>query len=788
MKDSTICHILNEVHMRVQPGRVFAVARMTSARSFLLCLVLTSLCFNAGAAEPEPFVEGWPRLFEFKGSEVVVYQPQLTEWDDHKTLHGQAAVAVTLKGQAIKLFGAVTLEADTEVDFTDRMVVMKSLRLTNLAFPNMKSTVSRRCRIAVEGALPKDKVLLISLDRVLAGMDRSQQETRITTVNLDPPPIFYSNKPAILVLFMGEPKLEPVAGVPGLLYAVNTNWDIILELGSSRYYLLNEESWLVTDNVLEGPWQPAGQLPEAFSRLPAGEHWAAVKKAIPGKRVSAVPTVFVSQEPAELILTEGIPSYAPIRGTKLLYATNTESDLFLHTEDGQVYFLTAGRWFKAKTLAGSWASASENLPADFSKIPASHDEGSVLSVVPGTPEADAAVVLASIPHKAMVNRQDTTVTVVYEGTPEFVEIAGTESAVQYAVNTPYSIFRVNQRYYCCHNGVWFEASGSAGPWIVCDEVPAVLYTIPADHPMHNVTYVYVYSSSPDVVVVGYTVGYSGYYVAPTGVIMFGLGYWANFNSSYAYYHYYHWYAYYYSYGCAARYDYHHGGYYRSARYYGPRGGIGGAVAYDPRRGTYYRGGYAKGPYGGAFVREAYNPYTDRYGVQARVSTPYQSWGRTVVADGDDWARGGHRSRGNRTVGAVTTSSGAAVVGRYNSRTDQGVVVGRDRYGDVYAARDGNVYRRQGESWEKKTDTGWDRVDTTRERSNMEAWPSQQPTQGRIDSRRITTTNARRVGVPLSTDLNRSFQSRQRGIAMRQRSINRGSVGRGASGRGAVRRR
>ena len=51
---------------------------------------------------------------------------------------------------------------------------------------------------------------------------------------------------------------------------------------------------------------------------------------------------------------------------------------------------------------------------------------------------------------------------------------------------------------------------------------AEIYTIPPDCPVYNVTYVYVYSSTPDVVYVGYTPGYLWsfpYY----GVPVYGTG-------------------------------------------------------------------------------------------------------------------------------------------------------------------------------------------------------------------------------------------------------------------------
>jgi hypothetical protein len=741
-------------------------------------LILFALCLCAGAAEPEPFKEGWPRLFEHKTGQVVVYQPQLTEWKDYQRLSAKAAVAVTLKGQKQETMGAVFIEATTEVDFSGRMVVMKALRLTDQFFPNVKSSVAAQCQKLVNTVLPAKKVVLISLDRVLAGVERSQLEGKVTELNYEPPPILYSEQPAILVQFMGEPKFESVPQVPGLLYAVNTNWDILMELGTSKYYMLNTDHWLVTDDLAKGRWQAAQSLPDAFRGLPEDDNWKDVKKHIPGKRVKQTSKVFISQKPTELIVTQGAPSLSPIPSTKLLYITNTTSDLFLHMQDGHYYFLTAGRWFKAKQLSGPWTAASRNLPEAFGLIPVDHEKASVLASVPGTSAADVAVLLASVPRKATVERKTTKLEVVYEGDPILVQIEGTSAPVYYAVNSPYSVFRIQKQYYCCHNGIWFIAKQAKGPWAVCDSMPGVIYTIPSNHPKHYVTYAYVYSSTPTVVVVGYTSGYSGCYVAPTGVLMFGVGFWAMhmMMDHHHHYHHYHYHPHYYSYGCGARYDYHYGSYYRSARYYGPYGGAGGWAGYDPGSGTYYRGGYAAGPYGRGFAREAYNPYTNRYGAQARVQTPYQSWGRTVVSDGDRWARAGHRAQNGKAIGGLETSAGGRAVGGYNKWTDQGAVVGKDRHGDVYVGRDQNVYKRNESGWQKNSGNGWESIDRTQAKSKAQTRANE------LQSNRSLNSPSRQNRSSIQGDLNRQWQSRQQGNRA-SRARGAGGVFSGRSGRG-----
>ena len=52
-------------------------------------------------------------------------------------------------------------------------------------------------------------------------------------------------------------------------------------------------------------------------------------------------------------------------------------------------------------------------------------------------------------------------------------------------------------------GAAFVADAATGPWALCESVPAAIYTIPADHCMHNVVYVQVYDSDEDEVVYGY---------------------------------------------------------------------------------------------------------------------------------------------------------------------------------------------------------------------------------------------------------------------------------------------
>jgi hypothetical protein len=321
----------------------------------------------------------------------------------------------------------------------------------------------------------------------------------------------------------------------------------------------------------------------------------------------------------------------------------------------------------------------------------------VLASVPGSAAATEAMIMASIPQKATINRNEVTVNVTYEGEPKFEPIETT--SVKYAVNTPFSVFVVNGKYYCCHNAVWFEGPTASGAWAVCTSVPKEIYAIPPTSPKYNVTYVTVYESTPTTVVTGYSAGYSGETVAATGAVMFGIGILVGAAIADDDWWCYRYPSCYFSYGCGACWNGGHGGFVCGGSVYGPYGGAGRAAAYNASTGIYSRGGYAYGPNGAAGYRTAYNPSTGVAAGRAGGSTPYGSWGRSAVSNGDEWVRGGHTSTARGTVGAIQGSEGGAAVGA-KGRFGNGGVVAKDESGDYYAAKDGNVYKKGDDGWEQ----------------------------------------------------------------------------------------
>ncbi|MCC6931888.1 MAG: hypothetical protein IT292_01345 [Deltaproteobacteria bacterium] len=173
------------------------------------------------------------------------------------------------------------------------------------------------------------------------------------------------------------------------------------------------------------------------------DNWADVRAALPLIVTKKVPDVLISTKAIELIVLDGVPQYEPIAPTKPMLIANTQNNLFLNTADNKYYFLAAGRWFSASSLAGPWGSASDSLPDDFKNIPEDSAADRVLVSVPGTSEANDAMNFASIPDKATIDRSAATVNVVYEGKLQLAAIPTT--SVQYVKNTAYNVFLVNDK-------------------------------------------------------------------------------------------------------------------------------------------------------------------------------------------------------------------------------------------------------------------------------------------------------------------------------------------------------
>jgi len=737
----------------------------------------------AGASAQGSEDQPWPRFYGLpSGGSILVYQPQISSWDQQKQMVAFAAVSYrTAAGADKPALGTIKLEVGTSVSVGDRLVNFQPLKITEANFSTLSKEQVQEITTEIDKAIP-DSERVIGLDRVLANLDKSGIVPRnVEGIKADPPTIFFSKTPAVIVNFDGEPIWSPIKE-NDLKYAVNTNWDLFQHTPTSTYYLRNDASWLKATDV-KGPWTAAGTLPASFKKLPAEENWKDVKANLPGKSASSVPKVFVTFTPGELIELTGAPTYVAVGKTNLQWVSNTESDVFRLGKTGTVFYLVAGRWFSAPDFTGPWTFASTSLPPEFKQIPLEHSRSRVLASVPGTDQAAEAVLLAQIPQTARVKKKEMKAPdVAFQGDPQFQPIE--QTTVQRAVNTDKDIFKIGEQYYMCYQGVWFVSSSASGPWEVASSVPEAIYKIPVSSPSYHVTYVTVEDNDDEWVTFAAAAGYTGMMVA-WGCAVWGTGwyyppYWG-YGGFYPYY-----YPHFPTYGYSAWYNPWTGAYGRSARVYGPYGGAGVGARYNPRTGTYARGAAAYGPYGARGVAQAYNPRTGAYAATRQGSNVYGSWGSSYVQRGDDWAKTNRytNNRTGTTTRTIQSSEGNAVV----RKGENGGRVAAGSGGDVYAGRDGNVYRRENGTWQKYDNGNW---------SNTPNQPGDRPTpaNNRAGTDRPTTGAGTTATQPSAgtraadpgtvNQLNRDSAARAEGT-QRSNSYSNYRSGSGTTGTGSYR--
>ncbi len=661
---------------------------------------------------------GWPRVLTAPNAKVTIYQPQLEVFQNDK-LTARAAVSVTLPDKSEPVFGAVWFDCRVVTDRDARTVTIQEVKVPQVKFANATEEQKEKLSSFLEQEVPKWDMTL-SLDRLVAGMEAMEKSQAIAEeMKSVPPKIIFVSYPAVLATIDGQPELQPVENSK-LMRVVNTPFLIVLDPGTKGYYLYGDKTWYTAIDIT-GNWRVVAIPPASVVAItPKEEAPTPAEKESPAPALK--PRVIVATSPTELIVTDGEPEYSPLVGSDLLYMSNTDGDVVMDVAAGQYYVLLSGRWFRAKALTGPWTYvASDKLPASFSKIPLDSDKAYLLASVGGTEQAKEAVMDNQIPQTTAVKRSEAKLQVAYDGDPKFEKIEGT--SMDYAVNTEESVLKVGDRYYACHEGVWFVSDSPSGPWVVSDSVPPQVQDIPPSCPVYNVKYVYVYDTTPEVVYVGYTPAYLGSYVyGPT--VIWGTGY------------------------------YYHGWY---------------GHVYYPRPATW---GF----------RAYYNPWNGNWAFGVR-------YGRGFIAGGDFygnrwhasgwWGPAGYRGFNNVNVNRVNINNrninnvnvNRDYFGRTNLYNKQGNVAWRggnqDWYKNVrkpavaprtennlFADRNGNVYRRTSDGWQKRDASGWTKSDSSFGRIKTEgAYQPQrreQPTQRPANAYRGPST------------LDRDYQSRQRG--------------------------
>lgn len=671
-------------------------------RELIASVLFLLMSVSWGAAQ----AARWPHTLTNAGGQITLYQPQVDDWQNFKVVDARIAFAVTPTGGKEQV-GVATVSMQSSVNMDTHTAVLTNPQINSLYFPSLDPAATAQMNQLVRSFLNPAATMTISVDQIAASLKKKKPATTVA-VNNDPPTIFVSFKPAILLMINGSPVLAPV-GNSGIQAVVNANWPLFQDQSTSTYYLFDGKGWLQGPNFQN--FSPAPTLPPNMSQVSQSPNWSDLAQFIPPPPGSAAsfPAVYYSSTPAEIIVFNGAPQWTPIPGTQLSYPANSDSTIFKYTATGAFYFLTSGRWFTTThPVMGTWTFATNSLPADFSHIPSDSPAGKVLAFVPGTPEAEDAVLMAQIPTTETVNAAQAAseVKVSYAGEPQFTPIQGT--SMQYATNTPNRVIMVGTEYYLCYQGVWFVSGTASGPWQVAQTVPQVIYTIPPSSPVYNVTYVTQVPASNGYVTASYTAGYVGTFIAGAAVgaiLADGTGY---YYPPYAYHGYYYPYAC--TYGYHTAYNPYTGAYGYGGSAYGPYGSAHWGESYNPNTGTYARGATESTAYGSRTQAEAYNPYTGASAATRQGSNAYGSWGQSVYNKNGETAYSQHESGAYGSEGTVQTSTGGKAAG--TSTAYGNTAVGKSSSGNMYADHNGNVYQNTGSGWQKYDNGSWNNVNTS----------------------------------------------------------------------------
>ena len=137
----------------------------------LIVIWMLILTFVTVSVAQDP---GWPRKKSSPAGKLVYYQPQVDSWSNHQDLEFRMAFSLTPTGgkQAV---GVMNVHGKTDVNVDARTVLLSNLAITGTHFPSLDAPTADQMDQLVRTFLPPNASVVISLDRLIASVDKSQQ-------------------------------------------------------------------------------------------------------------------------------------------------------------------------------------------------------------------------------------------------------------------------------------------------------------------------------------------------------------------------------------------------------------------------------------------------------------------------------------------------------------------------------------------------------------------------------------------------------------------------------------
>lgn len=191
------------------------------------------------------------------------------------------------------------------------------------------------------------------------------------------PAIYVRTHPAELISIDGQPNFDDIDGT-SLSYVINTPSDVFLD-GGNQWYVLISGRWFTAQST-KGPWTyvAPSRLPADFAKIPSDGPKGAVLASIAGTPeareslvANSVPqTATVNRREAHFTAQyDGQPQFEPIRGTSLSVAKNSAAPVIM-IGTGSYLALDKGVWFTSGSANGPWTVAT-SVPTAVYTIPSS---------------------------------------------------------------------------------------------------------------------------------------------------------------------------------------------------------------------------------------------------------------------------------------------------------------------------------------------------------------------------------------------------------------------------------
>jgi hypothetical protein len=209
------------------------------------------------------------------------------------------------------------------------------------------------------------------------------------------PKIIIATESSELIVIDGKPEFASAAENE-ILYATNTDSDVLMEIASQQYFILVSGRWYSSKSLFDGPWTyvPAGDLPESFAKIsPESDigyilaHVAGTQQSQEAVMDAQIPQTSVVKRDDKSLKVEydGQPKFEKIEDSDMEYAVNTSYSV-IKTQN-QYYCCHEAVWYEALHPMGPWLVCT-NVPDEIYTIPPSNPHYNVkyVYVYDTTPE------------------------------------------------------------------------------------------------------------------------------------------------------------------------------------------------------------------------------------------------------------------------------------------------------------------------------------------------------------------------------------------------------------------